>query len=297
MNKKFIFSAVFALAMFLSAAFASQTFAQTVLVNYSFNDAVAGTTPCNPGTFDTAAGVTSTFTTSTGTCTTPGGNSTTANAFVQNSTAGQAVSITGFAAGSTQYFQFQLSNTSAYSSYQVYFQTARSGTGPTSATLQYSTDGTNFTDFQTVSPPATGNPLVLQDFRFDLSGVTALNGKPTVYFRIAASNGTSANGTFRIDNFQVQATTSATASGATISGRVTVSSGKGIPKARLTLTDSNGNAITTFTDRRGNFQFNEVPTGQTYVLSVKSTRNFEFAESTKVISLSEDLDGVNFVAN
>lgn len=294
MNRKYIFSAFFALAMLLSAAFASQTFAQTVLVNYSFNDAIAGQTPCNPGTPVLATGVTSTLTTSTGTCTAPAGNATTASAFAQNAV-GSALSISGFATGATQYFQVQLSNVAAYSNYQIYFQAGRSGTGAQNATLQYSIDGTNFTDFQTVPVTQTGTPVVLDAFNFNLSSITALNGQPTVYFRIVGSGGSATAGTFRIDNFQVQATSGTTAAGATVEGRVLTSRGKAVAGAKLILTDAQGNTRSVLSARNGSFVFADVEVGQTYILDINS-RGYRFNEPTRVLTVNENLAGIDFIA-
>jgi hypothetical protein len=71
--------------------------------------------------------------------------------------------------------------------------------------LQYSTDGITFTSAApTVTVPSV-TPWVVGSF--DLSSVLALNNSAGVYFRILGSGGTGAAGTWRIDNFQVQAQT------------------------------------------------------------------------------------------
>jgi hypothetical protein len=187
------------------ALFSASANAQTVLVNYDFASAVAGT-PCTASPLTTASGVTSTFTTGGtggGTCTTPAGTAATAPpAFVANA-ANQSVSLTSFLAGSSNFFQFQLSGVSSFENYMLFFQAQRSGTGPVNADVQYSTNGTTFTTFQTINP---GNG-VFAAFNIDLSSIPAIEGQPTVYFRIVGSGGTGAAGTFRIDNFQVQAST------------------------------------------------------------------------------------------
>ncbi|HLM61775.1 MAG TPA: hypothetical protein VK308_13295, partial [Pyrinomonadaceae bacterium] len=153
--------------LLVSAAFSSQVSAQTVLVNYDFASAVAGT-PCTAAPLTTASGITSTFTTGGtggGTCTTPAGTAATAPpAFVANA-ANQSVSLTSFATGSTNFFQFQLSGGDGFRDYMLFFQLQRSGTGPLNADIQYSTNGTTFTTFQTVNP---GNG-VFAAFNIDLS--------------------------------------------------------------------------------------------------------------------------------
>jgi len=161
--------------LLVSAAFSSQVSAQTVLVNYDFASAVAGT-PCTAAPLTTASGITSTFTTGGtggGTCTTPAGTAATAPpAFVANA-ANQSVSLTSFATGSTNFFQFQLSGGDGFRDYMLFFQLQRSGTGPLNADIQYSTNGTTFTTFQTVNP---GNG-VFAAFNIDLSAMTTFRSK------------------------------------------------------------------------------------------------------------------------
>jgi hypothetical protein len=235
MNKKFTISALSLFAIFLSITFANLTAAdttvkdlpsgeinnetldvlspmtdiRTTLFYYNFNDAIADATPCNPGNaFYVSGFVTSTFSTSTGTCTTPAGTETSATAFLQIPTAGKAVAITGFATDATQYFQFQLSKSSFPSAttigdYKVYFQALRNETGPANATFQVSTDGTNFTNVQTVSVP-TNNTNTFETLNFN--SITVSSSTPNIYFRIVGSGGSDNSGVFVIDNFQVFAT-------------------------------------------------------------------------------------------
>lgn len=199
--QKLLFTTIAAFFVLLTSA---SVWAQTTLVNYDFASAVAGT-PCTASPLTTASGVTSTFTTGGtggGTCTTPAGTAAASPpAFVANA-ANQAVSLSSFAAGSSNFFQFQLSGVGNFQDYRLFFQSQRSGTGPVNADIQYSTNGTTFTTFQTVNP---GNG-VFAAFTVDLSTIAAIENQPTVYFRILGSGGTGAAGTFRIDNFQVQAT-------------------------------------------------------------------------------------------
>jgi hypothetical protein len=146
---------ILALTAFCFVLFSVGANAQTVLVNYDFASATAGT-PCTATPLTTATGVTSTFTTGGtggGACTTPTGTAAASPpAFVANAS-NQAVSLSSFAAGSTNYFQFQLSGVSAYQDYMLFFQTRRSGTGPVNVDVQYSLNGTTFTTFATIQPP------------------------------------------------------------------------------------------------------------------------------------------------
>lgn len=87
-------------------------------------------------------------------------------------------------------------------------------------------------------------------------------------------------------------TTAATAS---VSGKVMTGAGKGIAKARVTITDGSGNTRSAATNRFGNFYFYDIPTGQTYILTVQA-RRYQFGEPTRVLSITEDLTDVNFTA-
>jgi hypothetical protein len=264
--------------------------AQTTLVNYSFNDAVAGN-PCNAGTVTTATGVTSTFTTSRD-CATVAGVATTSAAFTPN-TAGTAVSLSNFANGTTQFFQFQLSGVSSFQDYMLYIQLRGSGTGATSVTLQYSLNGTTFTDFQTFATTTTFAP-----YTFDLSSIAAIEGQSTVYFRFVGVNTTGATGTigtFVIDNFQVQAVpVGPTAAGVNISGRVATESGQGIGRAKIMLFGGSlSEPVFAVTDSDGNYSFSDVPAGETYTLSI-SVKGYKFNRAIIVVNLNEDVTDAHF---
>lgn len=112
------------------------------------------------------------------------------------------------------YWQFTI-NASTYSSLVLDWDQVGSNTGPRDFRLAYSTDGTTFTDFTTysviVSGFSSGSTNTAAHHTADLSAITALNGQPTVVFRLF-DNGTTAinntgtvaaGGTDRVDNFTV----------------------------------------------------------------------------------------------
>lgn len=112
-------------------------------------------------------------------------------------------------------------STVGYSGIRVAFDQTSSSSGPGRFNFDYSTDGVNFTtfvnDYVVLVNGAAPNPAwnnstysAAYHYSFDLSGVTALNNAPTVYFRlvqsspVTAGGGTpSATGSSRIDNFEV----------------------------------------------------------------------------------------------
>jgi len=129
----------------------------------------------------------------------------------------KSASANGFSIG--DYWQFQTS-TLGSSGIQLTWDQTSSNTGPGKNTLQYSTDGTTFTQFgseYTILANATpnptwssGTPQPIFTFTVDLSSVPALNNAAAVYFRLVDSQTTSANGgivaatgTDRVDNFTV----------------------------------------------------------------------------------------------
>lgn len=84
-------------------------------------------------------------------------------------------------------------------------------------------------------------------------------------------------------SFQQSVPTSAPA---VISGNVHIPGG-GVVNARVTMVNSNGLETIVYTDMSGYYQFLDIPTGQTYVLSV-SAKGRTFTPSTQTVTLTED---------
>ncbi len=87
-----------------------------------------------------------------------------------------------------------------------------------------------------------------------------------------------------------------TAANVTVGGKILTAGGRGIRNVLVTLTAPNGESRTVISGTFGYFRFSEVATGETYILSVRSKR-FTFSKPTQVISITEDIDGINFVAD
>ena len=85
---------------------------------------------------------------------------------------------------------------------------------------------------------------------------------------------------------------SPTAAGVSVGGRVSVGS-RGLTNASVFLTDSDGRVRTARTTTFGYYHFEDVPAGQTYIVTVISKR---FTFQPQVISVTDDLTEVNFVA-
>jgi hypothetical protein len=118
------------------------------------------------------------------------------------------------------YWQFQLS-TLGDTGIALNYDQNGSGTGPRDFVLQYSTDGSTFTQFGSQYSlaaastwSATSTSLLPTIESFDLSSITALDNQSAVYFRIVDNSTTAINGsavgtggTDRVDNFTVTAAT------------------------------------------------------------------------------------------
>ncbi len=114
-------------------------------------------------------------------------------------------------------YQFAV-RTVGFQNMLVSFDITRSATGPGTFALQYSTDGSTFTQFGStfnVLTNGTGAPSwnattasSAYTVSIDLSSITALNNAPIVYFRLAdAVAPSSSAGTLRVDNFLVSGST------------------------------------------------------------------------------------------
>jgi hypothetical protein len=131
---------------------------------------------------------------------------------------GNVKSISSNFWSTNDYFRYNV-NTQYTTIIKLTFDQTSSGTGPKDFKLQYSLDGTNFTDITTYSVPfnttsnteyswSSTNFSSASTLSFDLSSVTEINDQPNVQFRMVNTS-TSAllggtiqtAGTSRMDNF------------------------------------------------------------------------------------------------
>jgi hypothetical protein len=221
----------------------------------------------------------------------------------------QSFSSNNWAIG--DYYQFQFATT-GYTGISIVWDQIGSGTGPRDFKVQYSTDGTNFTDatgtnstYLVLNAPAFNSTTGVTDHTrtLDLTGVTALNNKAAVYIRLVCTSTINTNGgavattgTGRVDNFTARGTAS-TAAGVGISGRVTTADGRGITNAVVTIT---GNALAVprnvITGRRGTYTFDDLEPGETYIVTVRA-RRFMFSNPSQVISIVDNVTGADFIAD
>ena len=87
-----------------------------------------------------------------------------------------------------------------------------------------------------------------------------------------------------------------TAAQVIISGRVRTADGRGIRNVLVSLTAPDGTTRTVQTSTFGYYRFNNIPVGATYIVSV-SAKKFTFSQPTVVLSVSEEIGELDFVAD
>lgn len=134
--------------------------------------------------------------------------------------------------------------------------------------------------------------------RVNLSSSITLSVPPGADFCLRWSDANSSGNDkgMAIDDFQMSFTTTSAAP-ASIMGRVIDSAGRGISNAFVTLT---GGSLTTPIVRRTNtfgyYSFEDIPVGETYIISVSSKRH-NFSQSTHVVTLQENISNLDFIAD
>lgn len=141
------------------------------------------------------------------------------------------------------------------------------------------------------SPLAPTAALTINSVTFNSPTQVTLN-----ISTVGASVGTH---TIQIRNPDGQATSfdftvlAPTAAGVSISGRAVTSAGFGVTNVLITLTDRNGVSRQVITGPFGYYRFDDVETGQNYVISATSKR-FQF--SSRIVSVNDELTDLDLVA-
>jgi hypothetical protein len=190
----------FNLAILVLLVLCTKTFGQTTLANFDFNGGTSYPITATSTASDVVSSISGNETNAS-----YNGTITGTQAFVQNNTAGNSISMASSSGTNTKFWTLTLtgSGLTSFQSYKLYFQSQRSNTGATSINVFYSTDGSNYT---LLGQTATPGNQTYSESTFDLGSITTLNGATSIYIKFAAS-GASGNGTLRIDNLQVQAST------------------------------------------------------------------------------------------
>ncbi len=111
------------------------------------------------------------------------------------------------------------------------------------------------------------------------------------------SVGYGSNANYGSDSTGLAATISITPTAAdvSVSGRVMQADERGITGARVAISGGSlTSPRTTTTDRTGHYTFSDLPAGGSYTVSV-ATRRFDFENPTVVVTLNDNVTGVNFI--
>lgn len=94
----------------------------------------------------------------------------------------------------------------------------------------------------------------------------------------------------------VQQVIGPTPAAVSVTGRVSSgANGRGLFKARITLTDSRGQIRFALSNPFGYYRFTDLEAGETYTLRV-SAKNRVFSPATKIITADDNLTGIDFVS-
>ena len=78
-----------------------------------------------------------------------------------------------------------------------------------------------------------------------------------------------------------------------VSGRVLTNDGRGLSRARMTLTTNTGAVFEVMTNYFGYYRFDSIPAGSDYVFTVLD-KHYDFP--TRIISVRGDMEGFDFIA-
>ena len=149
------------------------------------------------------------------------------------------------------------------------------------------------------APPLSGEALILAKTVIAGGGALAENQASSVQTTAgqAIAGGISTGGRFSLnsgfwtpDNFMP---TSATV---TVGGRVQTAQGAGIRNAQVTIMFASGETRATRSGAFGYFRFGDVEVGATYIFTI-SAKRFVFSEPTQVLTVNEERDDIDFVAD
>jgi len=87
---------------------------------------------------------------------------------------------------------------------------------------------------------------------------------------------------------------SPTSANASLSGKVRDAKGNGLAQVRVVLNAPNGQTRAAVTNSFGNYRFDGVETGETYILTV-SSRKYFFADPTQIVNVQDTLEDIDFV--
>lgn len=181
--------------------------------------------------------------------------------------------------------------------YQLDYATFCSGAACGTATYSVQILNTSNVLLQTLYTTTTTGGTISDTGWF--SGIALLNQYAGQTIRIRFRTNVTATlagpGSLEIDGVSVQSPAIPTSANATISGRATNSTGVGVPRSVISITDQFGVTRRSMTNGFGYYVIDEVPVGETYIISI-SNKQYAFIEPTRVITVSDNIANLDFAA-
>lgn len=134
--------------------------------------------------------------------------------------------------------------------------------------------------------PSPGDSFLLLDAASIVNFFSAIN-LPNIFPNQWSVIYDNPNGTFTLN------VVAPTAAAVSVSGRIISPEGRGISRAQVVVTNSNGESRMVTSNSFGYYRINDLPVGETYVFSV-SSKQYTFAP--RVVALNEETTGFDFQA-
>lgn len=181
--------------------------------------------------------------------------------------------------------------------YQLDYATFCSGAACGTATYSVQILNTSNVVLQTLYTITTTGGTISDTGWF--SGVALLNqyaGQTIrIRFRTSVTATLAGPGSLEIDGVSVQSPAIPTSATATISGRATNSTGVGIPRSVISITDQFGVTRRSMTNGFGYYVIDEIRVGETYIVSIEN-KQYAFIEPTRVITVGDNIANLDFQA-
>ncbi len=140
---------------------------------------------------------------------------------------------------------------------------------------------------------APGNDQILLRITFTVAANAPGGATTLTLSNVNTSDDAAANLTITSQNGAITVV-GPTAASVSVGGRVFDPNGNYVSRASLTMTDTQGRTRTAQTNSFGYYHFTEVPAGETYIVSVTHK---QFTFSPQIITVTEDLSELNFIAS
>jgi hypothetical protein len=111
--------------------------------------------------------------------------------------------------------------------------------------------------------------------------------------RVGTDDGTTGSNSSRWSTWWARVAFDPTGINVLVGGRVLTGGGRNIARATVTLTDQHGQVRTALTNQFGRYQFTDVPTGETFVISV-TAKGYEF--TPQVLNVIQEVSDMDFTA-